>query len=223
MRGFAIDLTDLVRRQAANADAPSNPPLPEAEAATLQERFAELNDNSVPPTPGTLVTYKPGLEQRRSEWTGHPLIVADQDAAGYSLPKFAAIGYVYRPDIAVLDLRPDGTAGIALLDSRRSISLGWELNSGDQYGVTARVRALVVPARRPAHQAVAPATTTAQRPPASRRCAPREWRSRRPVLSAGQHHRQGHGRDRDHQRHADPLRQAGDGLQDRDGGAGCGD
>jgi hypothetical protein len=51
MRGFAIDLTDLVRRQAANADAPSNPPLPEAEAATLQERFAELNDNSVPLTP----------------------------------------------------------------------------------------------------------------------------------------------------------------------------
>jgi hypothetical protein len=156
MRGFAIDLTDLVRRQAANADAPSNPPLPEAEAATLQERFAELNDNSVPLTPGTLVTYKPGLEQRRSEWTGHPLIVADQDVAGYSLPKFAAIGYVYRPDIGVLDLRTDGTAGIALLDSRRSISLGWELNSGDQYGVTARVRALVVPARRPAQQGGGP-------------------------------------------------------------------
>jgi hypothetical protein len=96
MRGFAIDLTDLVRRQAENVDATSKPPLPEAEAMTLQERFAELNDNPVPLTPGTLVTYKPGFEQR----------------------------YVYRPDIAVLDLRPDGTAGIALLD-RRWLKL-WE-------------------------------------------------------------------------------------------------
>jgi hypothetical protein len=124
MRGFAIDLTDLVRRQAENVDATSKPPLPEAEAMTLQERFAELNDNPVPLTPGTLVTYKPGFEQRRPEWTGHPLIVADQDTAGYPLPKFAANSYVYRPDIAVLDLRPDGTAGIALLD-RRWLKL-WE-------------------------------------------------------------------------------------------------
>lgn len=124
MRGFAIDLTDLVCQQAEKADGPTRPPLPEAEAATLQERFAELNDNPVPLTPGTLVTYKPGFEQRRPEWVGHPLIVADQDITGYPLPRFAANSYLYRPDIAVLDLRADGTAGITLLD-RRWLKL-WE-------------------------------------------------------------------------------------------------
>ena len=118
MRGFAIDVTELMRRHAEGAGEHHNPALPEAEAMTLQERFTELNDNPVALTPGMLVTYKPGFEQRKPEWAGHPMMVADIDVSGYPLPKFSAQSYVFRPDTAVLDLRPDGTAGIALLDHR---------------------------------------------------------------------------------------------------------
>jgi len=105
----------------ANAGDNDGPavPQPDALALTLRERFAALLQvHSF--KPGDLVIPKRGLDPRHSRFADLPMIVVEDDLAGYPAPEPAAMGdAVSRCDIVLLseDVLP-GTAVLRLYDSR---------------------------------------------------------------------------------------------------------
>lgn len=116
MRAGIFPLSALM--ELGQAASEGSIPLPEAVADTLRERFAELQ-NVFRFEPGALATFKGGFDDRRSGYSDHPLLVIGYDLTGYPPPApYSAHQYAFRADIALLDMRDDGTAAIRLVDSR---------------------------------------------------------------------------------------------------------
>lgn len=113
----AVSLEDLLGDHARVAKAPVNIGIPEAQAETLKERFAELNvvhDFK----PGDVVRWKRGLCMANDRAKDDPLLVVDVDLTGYQPAVMDLRAQKYRQDIAVMFVEMDGHATIDLLDRR---------------------------------------------------------------------------------------------------------